>query len=124
RAARSCGRRRGMTRAVEVLLTRPVTPNASEGAGGAGGATPRPPGPLADARGDTMWEAWAKPAKRLKVGDVLTFSDTLAARVEEKREGTVVLRFEGDLAEIDRVGVMRLPPYIARDEPRESDRES
>src|SRR2546423_1158448 len=122
--ARLFGRRTGMTRAVEVLLTRPVTPSVSEGAGGAGGATPRPPRPLADARGDTMWEAWAKPAKRLRVGDVLTFSDTLTARVEEKHEGTVVLRFEGDLAEIDRIGVMPLPPYIARDEPRESDRES
>jgi S-adenosylmethionine:tRNA ribosyltransferase-isomerase len=70
------------------------------------------------------WEAWAKPAKRLKVGDELTFSERLTARVEEKQAGTVVLRFEGDLAEIDRVGVMPLPPYIVREEPRESDRES
>jgi len=60
----------------------------------------------------------------LRVGDVLAFSDTLMARVEEKHEGTVLLRFEGDLTEIDRIGVMPLPPYIARDEPRESDRES
>ena len=96
--ARLFGRRRGMTRAVEVLLTR-----QREGRG---------------------WEAWAKPAKRLRVGDELTFSERLTARVEERHEGTVVLRFEGDLAEIDRVGVMPLPPYIARDEPRESDRES
>jgi S-adenosylmethionine:tRNA ribosyltransferase-isomerase len=96
--ARLFGRRRGMTRAVELLLTR-----QREGGG---------------------WEAWAKPAKRLKVGDELTFSERLTARVEEKQEGTVVLRFEGDLAEIDRVGVMPLPPYIVREEPRESDRES
>jgi S-adenosylmethionine:tRNA ribosyltransferase-isomerase len=96
--ARLFGRRAGMTRAVEVLLTR-----QREGGG---------------------WEAWAKPAKRLKIGDELTFSEQLTARVEEKHEGTVVLRFEGDLTEIDRVGVMPLPPYIARDEPRESDRES
>jgi S-adenosylmethionine:tRNA ribosyltransferase-isomerase len=96
--ARLFGRRRGMTRAVELLLTR-----QREGGG---------------------WEAWAKPAKRLKVGDELTFSERLTARVEEKQAGTVVLRFEGDLAEIDRVGVMPLPPYIVREEPRESDRES
>src|SRR5205814_3750396 len=33
-------------------------------------------------------------------------------------------RFEGDVSEIDRIGVMPLPPYIARPAPRESDRES
>ena len=96
--ARLFGRREGMTRAVEVLLTR-------EREGG-------------------RWEAWAKPAKRLKAGDEIVFSERLRARVEERSEGTVVLRFDGDLGEIDRVGVMPLPPYIARPEPRESDRES
>jgi S-adenosylmethionine:tRNA ribosyltransferase-isomerase len=96
--ARLFGRRAGMTRAVEVLLTRPVS--------------------------DGVWEAWAKPAKRLRAGDELTFSEHLKARVEERHEGTVVLRFDGDLAEIDRVGVMPLPPYIGRAEARESDGES
>src|SRR3954452_16457105 len=56
----------GMTRRIEVLLTRPlVTPSVSEGPGGAGGATIRPPRPLADARRDNVWEAWIKPAKRV-----------------------------------------------------------
>jgi len=96
--ARLFGRRAGMTRAVEVLLTRPVS--------------------------DAVWEAWAKPAKRLRAGDELTFSERLKARVEERHEGTVVLRFDGDLTEIDRVGVMPLPPYIGRAEPRASDRDS
>jgi len=96
--ARLFGRRAGMTRAVEVLLTRPVS--------------------------DAVWEAWAKPAKRLRAGDELTFSERLKARVEERHEGTVVLRFDGDLTEIDRVGVMPVPPYIGRAEPRASDRES
>src|ERR1051326_8256242 len=82
--ARLFGRRAGMTRAVEVLLTRPVS--------------------------DGVWEAWAKPAKRLRAGDELTFSDALRARVEERHEGTIVLRFDGDLGEIDRVGGMPLPP--------------
>ena len=85
---------RGMSRPVEVLLTR-------ERAGG-------------------VWEVWLKPARRVRVGDELRFSDRLAAKVIDKN----VLQFEGDLAEIDRVGVMPLPPYIARPEPRESDRES
>ena len=96
--ARLFGRREGMTRPVELLLTKQ--------------------------REGGWWEAWAKPAKRLKPGDDIAFSDKLRARVEEKHEGTVVVRFEGDLTEIDRVGVMPLPPYIAREEPRDSDRES
>jgi S-adenosylmethionine:tRNA ribosyltransferase-isomerase len=96
--ARLFGRRAGMTRAVEVLLTRQ--------------------------RDDGTWEAWAKPAKRLKAGDEIAFSEKLRARVVDRHEGTVVLQFDGDLAEIDRIGVMPLPPYIARETPRESDRES
>ena len=88
----------GMSRSIEVLLTRQ--------------------------RQDGTWETWAKPARRVKIGDVLTFSDALRAEVLEKNEGTVTIRFDGDLAEIDRIGVMPLPPYIARPEPRESDRES
>jgi S-adenosylmethionine:tRNA ribosyltransferase-isomerase len=89
---------RSMSRPIEVLLTR-------ERAGG-------------------VWEAWAKPAKRIKIGDELHFSDRLAAKVLDKDGGTIVLQFEGDLGEIDRLGVMPLPPYIARPEARESDRES
>jgi S-adenosylmethionine:tRNA ribosyltransferase-isomerase len=89
---------RGMSRPVEILLVRHVI-----------------------ARDDT-WEVWAKPAKRVRVGDELHFSDALRAKVLQK--DPIVIRFDGDLAEIDRVGVMPLPPYIARPEPRESDRES
>ena len=70
------------------------------------------------------WEAWCKPAKRVKAGDEVQFSETLSARVESKSEGTVVLRFIGDMSEVDRVGVMPLPPYIARQAPQESDRQS
>src|SRR5207244_5943402 len=60
--------------------------------------------------------------RRLHVGDELRFGDQLTARVLEKNPLT--LRFEGDLADIERLGIMPLPPYIARPEPRESDRES
>jgi S-adenosylmethionine:tRNA ribosyltransferase-isomerase len=42
----------------------------------------------------------------------------------EKEEGTVVIRFIGDLREIERLGIPPLPPYIRRPEARESDRES
>jgi len=70
------------------------------------------------------WETWCKPAKRVRAGDRVTFSDRLAAIVNEKLpDGTVVIRFEGDLEEIERVGVPPLPPYIQR-ATGESDRES
>jgi len=72
-----------------------------------------------------VWESWCKPARRVRPGDRLRFSDRLGAHVLDKLEdGTVVIAFDGDLSEIDRVGVPPLPPYIARDVPRESDRES
>jgi S-adenosylmethionine:tRNA ribosyltransferase-isomerase len=71
----------------------------------------------------TTWESWAKPAKRLRAGDALRFSDRLNGHVVEKSEAAVVIRFEGDLQEIDRIGVMPLPPYISRSA-TESDRHS
>jgi len=75
-------------------------------------------------RDPRTWEAWCKPAKRVRPGDVLTFSDSLTAEVKDKEEGTVVLEFAGELNEIERIGVPPLPPYIVREETRESDRES
>jgi len=71
-----------------------------------------------------VWEAWCRPAKRVRPGDVVTFSDALQAEVLEKSEGTVVIRFIGDTGEIERLGVPPLPPYIVREQPRDSDRES
>lgn len=88
----------GMSRPIEILLTRQLE----------GGA----------------WEAWCKPAKRVKVGDQLTFSDKLHARVVKKDEGTVTIEFEGDTEEIERIGIPPLPPYIARETPRDEDREA
>ena len=70
------------------------------------------------------WEAWCKPARRVRVNDVLRFSNALVAHVREKRRETFELRFDGDLSEIERIGVMPLPPYIARPQPQESDRQS
>jgi S-adenosylmethionine:tRNA ribosyltransferase-isomerase len=74
-------------------------------------------------RDDSTWEAWCKPARRVRSGDVLRFSDRLSARVLEKSEGTVVVRFEGDLREMERIGVMPLPPYIGR-QSTDADRQS
>jgi S-adenosylmethionine:tRNA ribosyltransferase-isomerase len=85
-----------MQRKIEILLTRRID-----------GAT---------------WEVWANPARRIHAGDELRFGERLSARVLQK--SPIVLRFEGDLADIERLGVMPLPPYIERPEPRDSDRES
>jgi S-adenosylmethionine:tRNA ribosyltransferase-isomerase len=74
---------------------------------------------------ELMWESWCKPAKRVRLGDRVEFSDALAATVMEKRDdGTVVIRFEGDTSEIERIGVPPLPPYIARQQPRDADKEA
>jgi S-adenosylmethionine:tRNA ribosyltransferase-isomerase len=79
------------------------------------GAMQRPIEVLLVRRSDpTTWEAWCKPARRVRAGDMLRFSDRLSARVLDKSEGTIVVRFEGDVSEIDRIGVMPLPPYIGR----------
>lgn len=66
-----------------------------------------------------VWQAFARPAKRLKTGDILTFSDALTAEVLEKRDGgEVVLQFNqfgsALYAAFDAVGSPPLPPYIAR----------
>jgi len=72
-----------------------------------------------------MWEAWCKPAKRVKAEDQLRFSPLLTATVMAKRDdGTIVVRFDGPAEELERVGVPPLPPYIARETPRDSDKES
>ena len=88
------------------------------------GAMRRPIEVLLVRQRDPMtWEAWCKPARRVRAGDMLRFSDRLSARVLEKSEGTIVIRLEGDVAEIDRIGGMPLPPYIARPS-NERDRET
>jgi S-adenosylmethionine:tRNA ribosyltransferase-isomerase len=79
---------------------------------------------LVQQRDPLTWEAWCKPARRVRIGDQLRFSDSLACRVLDKSGGTIVIRFEGDTDEIERIGVMPLPPYIARPTPMNSDRQS
>ena len=67
--------------------------------------------------GSDTWECLSKPAKRLKVGTIVSFGDgILKAQVVEKREEgiTIVkLLYKGILMEIlDSLGTMPLPPYI------------
>lgn len=70
-------------------------------------------------RDEAEWEAFCRPAKRLRVGDQLRFDDRLTAVVVEKRDGgDLTLRFESQGAELqaafERCGAPPLPPYIAR----------
>lgn len=62
------------------------------------------------------WEVMAKPAKRLKLGAYVKFSDELKAVVtSELEEGMRILKFEyeGVFEEIiEKIGTMPLPPYI------------
>jgi S-adenosylmethionine:tRNA ribosyltransferase-isomerase len=69
--------------------------------------------------GADTWHVFAKPGKRLRVGDTIVFASDLSAEVMEKREtGDIALRFSvagADLmAALHRHGVMPLPPYIRR----------
>lgn len=64
------------------------------------------------------WAAFAKPGRKLVVGDTIRFGDRLAAVVEAKRDGgEIALRFDEFGASLDQavaeVGVTPLPPYIA-----------
>jgi len=65
------------------------------------------------------WKAFARPAKKLELGDHLELGDdgSIIATVAEKGDaGEVTLRFELGAAELDEIikahGAMPLPPYI------------
>jgi len=64
------------------------------------------------------WEVLLRPAKRVKIGDVLKVSEELSVEAVEKYDSgkaLVKLIYEGDIFEVlDRVGKIPLPPYIER----------
>ena len=70
--------------------------------------------PLPDGSG---WQALAKPLRKLKEGEQITFSETLSALVSGFTDGGVQLRFnlQGSAfdAALEAAGRMPLPPYIA-----------
>lgn len=65
----------------------------------------------------TDWAAFARPGKRLRPGDAITFAHGLIAHVVSKSEAEVRLSFNlaGQRldAAIDAAGTMPIPPYIA-----------
>ncbi len=98
RRARLRGRKRGGGGEVEMLLLAPS--------------------------GDGIWDALARPARRLKKGTVVVFGGgELEAEVEEKGErGEMRVRLHpGGLSEVEaaveRLGEMPLPPYIKSNPP-------
>ncbi|MFI5022668.1 MAG: tRNA preQ1(34) S-adenosylmethionine ribosyltransferase-isomerase QueA [Alphaproteobacteria bacterium] len=69
--------------------------------------------------GAGTWRAFARPARKLSVGDRVEIAPDFAAEVTEKgSEGEVTLRFECGgsalLAALERHGMAPLPPYIKR----------
>lgn len=80
--------------------------------------------------GPGRWAAFARPARRLKADDTITFGGNLAARVLSRDGGEVVLDFglaDSDLLRaLHTTGRMPLPPYIKRaagDDAGSSDRD-
>jgi len=78
---------------------------------------------------DDCWDAFAKPARKLNIGDRLDFAADLAAEIFAKGDGgEVTMRFDRTgaafLKALDRHGVAPLPPYIKREHgPDRQDRE-
>lgn len=62
------------------------------------------------------WECLCRPAKRLKVGSRVKFSEDLLGEIVEKKEDGIVLInfiYQGVFLEIvEKIGTMPLPPYI------------
>lgn len=92
-----------MSRKIEILLTREVEP--------------------------LVWEALAKPSRRLKPGAIVRFAHDLEAEVVELGDGgSVVVRFRGERdafwPAVERYGAPPLPPYIRREAANDADRSS
>lgn len=70
--------------------------------------------------GASIWRVFARPARKLKVGDVISFAKDFSAEVAAKGEaGEVTLAFNCEGPELLRAlethGAMPLPPYIKRE---------
>ncbi len=69
--------------------------------------------------GNGCWRAFAKPGRRLRVGDRVDFSDDFFATVDAKDpSGDILMRFDMPqhefVAALQQHGAMPLPPYIRR----------
>ncbi len=79
---------------------------------------------LLEPRPEGAWLALAKPARKLRAGDVIRFSDRLSATAGAREEGEVLLTFnltgEDFDAALAEAGAMPLPPYIAARRPADA----
>jgi S-adenosylmethionine:tRNA ribosyltransferase-isomerase len=69
---------------------------------------------------DSTWLAFARPGKRLRIGDTIQFAPDFSAEILEKHEsGEILLRFNAVdaafLSLLHRYGEPPLPPYIKRE---------
>jgi S-adenosylmethionine:tRNA ribosyltransferase-isomerase len=104
-----------------------VIPACLHGSRVRGLASARIEATLVQREGEAMWRAFARPAKKLKEGEIIRFAaencaENLDAEVVSKgEEGNIVLRFPLAGAALDRaierIGQMPLPPYIASRRP-------
>jgi len=82
---------------------------------------------LLEARADGTWAALVKPARKVRDGETIVFTDTLSATVAGRADGQLHLAFslagEDFDAALNAAGAMPLPPYIAaRRQADEADR--
>ncbi len=79
---------------------------------------------LLEPQADGTWSALVKPLKKVKVGEVVVFSDALSATLDGVADGQGRLRFNltGDDfdAALAQAGAMPLPPYIAAKRPADA----
>lgn len=76
---------------------------------------------------DNLWNGYAKPAKKLKIGDEFVFGDSKIIIEQKEDNGLIHFRFilkDCNIFEfLDRHGEVPLPQYIKRDEQKEADKE-
>lgn len=73
-----------------------------------------------DAHAPAQWRVFARPARKLRLGERVDFAEDFSAEVMAKGEGgEVTLRFNAEgtdlLERLNRHGIMPLPPYIQRE---------
>ncbi|MCE8546124.1 tRNA preQ1(34) S-adenosylmethionine ribosyltransferase-isomerase QueA [Ruegeria pomeroyi] len=76
---------------------------------------------LLEPRADGGWSALAKPLRKLREGETISFSSDLSADIEVIKDGQAHLRFNLTGPDFDaalaQAGAMPLPPYIAAKRP-------
>ncbi len=75
--------------------------------------------------GSDTWEVLAKPGRKLRLGQMVYFSNEVSAEIlanQDERHFVVRFYFSGGFQDIlNEIGQMPLPPYIHRDKPDKQD---